>query len=226
MTLYFPDEKFSISISNEPEPEPQDEVIVVGSIDANGNLATNDSTSTLMFGTPKPLQNFTLKVSCDFFRYGGTSYYLPCQIIMSEQMTKADGTAPQYEINFSITNYKLGFYVGIGAYSDGYETNPNLGGNYQYSPLENTINITFGNYSSTHYEIQQPTGILHYVEGSHDNTYNSTYSKIGQTDIIPKTALIRGFRLQNFGYERLRTNVNNSYLEINGIKYYAKPLEG
>ena len=227
MTLVFPKYRFVINRSNEPEPEPepQDEVIVVGSIDENGNLATNDSTATLLFGTPKPLQNFTLKASFDYFRYGSTAYYLVCQVLLDKQMKHSDDTAPQYEINFAVTNLKLGFYVGTGAYNDGYDYNPNLGGNYQYSPCEYTMNVNFSEYSTdtSYYELAQPTGQVRIKQGNNDYTQPTTYSKIGKTNIIPKDAKILGFKLQNFGYERLRTNVNNSYLEINSVKYYAKP---
>lgn len=226
MTLVFPKYRFVINRSNEPEPEPepQDSVIIDGSLDANGNLATDSSVVLCTFGTPQPIQNFTLKVSCDFFRYGGANYYLPCQLVLSENISHADGTGTQGQLNFSIINYNMGFYVGTGAYSNGFEFDYNMTGNYQYSPVDYVINVNFSNYSDTHYQLALPTGTIGYKQGSSEVPPSGvTYSAIGKTVIIPKTCKINGFVLQNFNYSRLRTNVNNSYVEIAGKKHYAIP---
>ena len=224
MTLYFPDEKFSISISNVPEPEPQDSVILDGTIDANGNLATDSSIVTLTFGQAIPIQTFTLHLSCNFFRYGGKVYYLPCQLLLSEEINSTSGDRPQPQLNFTIANEHMGLYVGTWASGNGYEFNPNLRGNYQYSPMEYTINISFAEYSSTHYKIALPTGTYNYTEGSHTYPPEAvTYSQVGDLVLVPKTCKITGFNLQNFNYSRLRTNVNNSYVEIAGTKHYAIP---
>ena len=85
MTLIFPQRKYSIS-QNIPTPEPEtpDTVTLDGSIDANGNLATDSSKVTLTFGQAIPIQTFTLHLSCNFFRYGSNTYYLPCQLLLSE----------------------------------------------------------------------------------------------------------------------------------------------
>lgn len=227
MTLYFPQLKYSINVIGggaEPEPETPDTVILDGTIDANGNLATDSSKVTLTFGQAIPIQTFTLHLSCNFFRYGSNTYYLPCQLLLSEEINSTSGDRPQPQLNFTIANEHMGLYVGTWASGNGYEFNPNLRGNYQYSPMEYTINVSFAEYSDTHYKIALPTGTYNYTEGNHTYPPEAvTYSQVGDLVLVPKTCKITGFNLQNFNYSRLRTNVNNSYVEIAGKKHYAIP---